>query len=422
MKKITLHAICIATLVCMVTASAFAGGYQINEQHAKAMGMGGAFVALASDASAVYFNPAGLGFQTGTSFLLGGTVILPSTKFTGPTPSTTETSMVSQTFFPPTVYGAYAISDKLVVGLGVFTPYGLGTEWPVDWAGRRASVKTDLQTFYVNPSVAYKISDQLSIGVGVSYIFSNVKLKFRVPTYSSLAPPTPAANDGTAQLEADGTGFGFNAGVMYKAEKFSVGLSYRGLTKIDYSGTATFSDMQALTTYFPGGDGKTTLPLPSIFMGGVAYNVTNDFTVTADFQWTGWSSYDQLNVDLKEGPNFPLTGKPLQGDLSSKKDWEDNYAIKIGAEYRLEQFALRAGYMYDKTPQPDKSVEPMLPDANRNNFSVGVGYKFTDKISVDVAYLLTLFSDRTVTTPTNAFPGTYKTSVNLVGVNFGYHF
>lgn len=410
-------------MTAIIVSAASAGGYQINEQNARAMGFAGAFVAQASDASAVYFNPAGLAFQKGWKVLGGTTLIIPSTKFTGPSPSTSNTSMESQIFYPSNLYVSYGMRDGLTFGLGIFTPYGLGSEWPAEWAGRRLSVKTDLKTFYINPSVGYKVGDTFSIGVGISYVIGDVSLKFRVPTYSSLTPPTPAAKDGTASLEADGTGFGFNIGLMFKpTERLSLGLSYRSMTELEFSGDATFADMQALTTFFPGGTGTTKLPLPSNLVGGIAYGVTDDITLEADFQYVGWSKYNELNVDLEEGPAFPLTGRPVQSDLTSKKNWEDAFLIRIGGEYRLDRLALRLGYLLDTTPQPDKSVEPMLPDADRNELTLGLGYQFSDNLSVDVAYQLILFKDRTVTPSVNVFPGTYQSNANLFGINIGYQF
>lgn len=413
----------VLVIITMMVSYAPAGGFQINEQNARAMGFAGAFVAQASDASAVYFNPAGLAFQKGRKVQGGTTFIIPSTTFTGPTPSTTKASMKSQVFYPSNLYLSYGMSDGLTFGLGIFTPYGLGSEWPADWAGRRLSVRTDLKSFYINPSVGYRIGENFSIGAGISYIIADVSLKFRVPTYSSLAPPTPSPRDGTASLEADGTGFGFNLGLMFKpTTDLSIGLSYRSLTDLEFSGEATFTDMQAMTTYFPGGPGKTKLPLSSCLAGGIAYHASERFTLEADIQYVGWAKYNELVVDLQEGPAFPLTGKPLQADMTSKKNWEDTFLIKIGGEYRLGRLALRLGYIFDTTPQPEKSVEPMLPDADRNELSVGLGYKLSDNLSLDAAYQLILFKDRIVSTGTNVFPGTYESTASLIGINIGYQF
>jgi long-chain fatty acid transport protein len=418
----------VVLLVCSVVA--LAGGYQINEHGARGMGMGGAFVAQAADGSAIFINPAGLGFQRGLHIMAGTTVIMPSTKFTGGA----GTSMNSLTFFPSNAYITYGMDNGLSFGVGMFNPYGLGTEWPTNWAGQQQAVKTDLQTFYINPTIAYRVSDQLSIGVGFSYVFGNVKLTERVPTLGALAPvPAPAANDGTVSLDGDGHDFNWNVGVLYKPTRdLSIGVSYRSETKVEFSGTAAFTDMQALQTWFPGGTGKTTLPFPSSLYAGIAYNFMENLTIEADIQLVGWSAYDKLLLNIPVGPASPLTGQPLQGPTTLVKNWKNSSLYRVGGEYRMDQLALRAGFIYDQTPQPDAVVEPMLPDANRIEFVVGLGYKFSDNFSIDGAFQFISFSDRTgtVTSKTALYPlipaqnvtGSYQSSANLIGVDLSYNF
>jgi long-chain fatty acid transport protein len=317
--------------------------------------------------------------------------------------------------------------------LGVFTPYGLGTEWPSDWGktlsgvylGSKTAVKTDLQTFYITPTVAYKVNDQLAFGVGINVVLGSAKLSYRVPTYSTFAPPTPATKDATASLDGTGNGVAFTLGALYKpTEKVSVGASYRSLVKIKFSGTASFTDMQALQTFFPGGDGSVTLPMPSNFQVGLAYTVSPELTVEGDFQWVGWKSYDQLQVTLATGPNAPpfLGGQPLQKSPAPQiKNWDDGYLFRIGGEYKVnDKLTLRAGYIADVSPQPPSKTEPMLPDADRNDFSIGGGYQINEKLRVELAYMLVLFNSRDASTA--AFPGTYKSNASLISLEFGYQF
>jgi long-chain fatty acid transport protein len=408
-------------MLALAVSISFGGGYQINEHGARAVGMGGAFVARASDGSAMFFNPAGLGFQQGIKLSLGTTLIFPSTTFTGPTPSTTETSMNSQVFYPSNFYASYSLNDQWVVGLGVFSPYGLGTEWPSNWVGSRLAVKTDLQTFYINPTVAYKVNDKLAFGAGLSVVLGSAKLSYNVATYSSLLPPTPSASLGTASLDGTGNGVSFNVGVLYKAtDKLSVGASYRSLVKLDLKGTASFTNMQALQTFFPGGDGSVTLPMPSNFLVGLAYIVSPKLTLEGDFQWVGWKSYDQLQVTLANGPVSPL-GVLQKSPAPQIKNWDDGYLFRLGGEYMVnDKLTLRAGYIMDVSPQPPSKTEPMLPDADRNDFSIGGGYQLSEKLHVDLAYMLVLFNSRDAATA--AFPGTYKSNASLVSLEFGYQF
>ncbi len=412
------------TLACCLCAfsTAAASGFQLNEHDAKATGMGGAFVAQSNDGAAIFFNPAGLAFQPGTS-LLGGTILIaPATTWTSPTGA--EEKMNSQLFFPSNLYGTHAVSDNVVVGLGVFTPFGLGTDWPSDWPGRFLALSATIQSFFINPSVGYKINDQLSVGIGISYVYSSIALSYAIPTFTDATETLISAENGSVKLSATGSGFNFDGGVLYKPiPALSLGVSYRASTKVNYDGTATFSNMQGLAAYFPGGDGKTTLTLPSTMFAGAAYNVSPDFTVEADYQATGWSSYNQLSVTLPNGPPDPKNaGNPRQTSQVAIKDWSDTYMLRFGGEYRYKEFAFRAGYILDMTPQPDKTVEPVLPDADRNDFTLGAGYKVSDNVTIDVVYMLVLFNDRTVTQAVNVFPGTYKSTANLVGIDIGYAF
>jgi long-chain fatty acid transport protein len=394
------------------TAILIAGGYQIGEHGARAMGMGGAFAAQARDASAIYFNPAGLAFQKGINILAGTTLIMPATTFTGPSPATTETKMESQVFYPSNFYATYAMDDALVFGLGVFNPFGLGTKWPAGWVGRNLSLQSDLMTFYINPTVAYKISDQLSIGVGVSYVIGSVELKQNTGTAALGAP------NGELALDGSGSGINFNFGLLYKPmPELSVGVSYRHLTDLEFEGDAVFSNMAGVATYFPGGTGKATLPMPADLKAGVAYDVSRDLTVEVDFQYVFWKEYDVLKLDIPVGPVFPLLGTPLQGPVTSEKKWENSILLRLGGEYRMDKLALRAGVVYDQTPQPDKSVEPMLPDANRIEGVIGAGYAISDGVMIHAAFQYINSLEREVKAPENIFPGKYKSTAMLFGLN-----
>lgn len=422
----------VAALLIAATSLGFAGGYQINEHGARAMGMGGAFVALASDASAVFFNPAGLAYQRGVNVLLGGTFIMPSTAFTSATPVRPEAKMNSQTFFPPNAYFTYNMDD-VTLGLGVFAPYGLGTEWQPAWDGRYSAVKTDLQALYINPSIGYRINDQWSIGAGVSFITGTATLNRKTRTFSSLVGPVPSASDGDITLDGTGSGFGFNLGVLYKPTKeFSIGVSYRSLAKVKYEGDAKFTNMQALTTWFPGGTGSVEIPMPTNLQGGLAYQVTPEFMISADLQFVGWSSFEKLTITLPNGPNGPggaLGTAPLQKTQVEIENWKDSFIYRLGAEYTMESFTLRAGFIYDGTPQITPSVEPRLPDANRTEFTLGAGFMLTDNVNVDVAYQFISSADRTGsfsdylgTTLLAKYTGTYTSTANLIGLNVGLAF
>jgi long-chain fatty acid transport protein len=404
--------LCIFVFMAILLATtAFAGGFQLNEHGAKGMAQAGAFAARATDGSALYFNPAGLGFQNNASVYAGATLIIPSTAFYGPLQnnSNAKSELKKQYFNPINVYVVYPIFDGLTAGIGVNNPYGLGTEWPEDWAGRFLTTKVDLKTFFYSGALSYRVMDNLSVGAGFSYVDGSVTLSRKVPVASVATPVEPTVN-----LDLKGTGTGFNVGVIYKpTTAMSIGLSYRSSVKITADGTAEFTPNYAALN-FPGGDASAALELPATGFAGISYKVTDELELEADYQYIGWSSYDQLKVDFKKNNSSSI----------SPKNYQDTYIIRVGGEYDLGCLKLRGGYYYDHSPVKTEYLEPLLPDASRHGLNAGFGYQITKHFNVDVSYLFITFLDRKAenTIPEISFDGTYKTHVNLIGVDLGYTF
>jgi long-chain fatty acid transport protein len=409
----------------------FAGGYQLNEHGARAVGMGGAFVARASDPSAIYFNPAGLAGQGGINILGGITLITPSTTFKGTgIMQPIETKTESQLFTPINLYGTYQINEQIVVGLGVYNPFGLGTKWPEYWgptlanlggvfAGSYSSVDASIQTFYFNPSVAYKINDELSVGLGISYVYGSVSMSKTIP----FTHPLLGTSYFSLKMDGTGSGINFNLGCIYKImPELSVGLSFRSTTEIEFSGDAKFTNKTVPATVYngsiallyPGGTGTATLPMPGSLTAGVAYQLMPALTLEADVQYVLWSAYDKLDVNLT--PVVPGG----QGSSSSIKNWEDGIILRGGGEYTLNpEITLRGGLILDISPQPPAKAEPMLPDSDKLDVALGGSYKINQNLSVDVSYMLVLFMERDAKYNPDV-PGTYNSTAHVISVNFGY--
>ncbi|KUO62307.1 hypothetical protein APF79_07280 [bacterium BRH_c32] len=419
-----------AVIVMLCSAKVFAGGFQINEHGARAMSMAGAFTALANDPSAIYYNPAGLTQLTGTRFMAGVTLIAPSAKFTGPKPfSTKEYEMESQLFNPFNLYVTQQLSDEWFVGLGVNNQYGLGTKWQDNWGGRYLAVDTEIRSFFFTPVVAYKFSEQFSASVGLTYAYADVKIIRNMP----LADPVTGAArpDGQVKMEGDGTAFGFTAGILYKPTKeLSLGLSYRSESKFDFEGDATtkpttldfvhpLAGKQSIP--LPNGPIKAPLTTPQNITLGVAYVASDVLTLSADFQYIGWSSYDKLEVTFEKYDLAP-TVPGNQNVQSADRNYKNTFILRGGAEYTVSDvFTLRGGLLYDKNPVEDAYVEPTLPDADRIGFNIGFGYKFTENLSVDVSYLLLTFAEREISNSKFGFNGTYQNMAHLFGLNFSYN-
>ncbi len=411
-------------LMTLLTVSlCFGSGFSIYEQGSKAMAMGGAFVAQANDVTAIFFNPAGITSLSGWNFALGGTIIQPQASFTGPTVSDPNlyNKAKEQTFFPPHLYVSYSLNERLSLGLGVFVPFGLASDWGKDWPGKYLATYSSVQSIFVNPVVAYKVLPNLSIAVGFNYAMADVDLE-KVVNY-------PIRNiDLYSTLKASTTGYGFNVGVQFKPfEKMTIGAAYRSNVMLKFKDGDVLFDypsidqndpqqqvmLAELKALFPNTKGDADLELPTFTSVGIAYDFTDRLTAEFDYFVIGWSSYDVLKIKFKD----PVGGKT---ESVSERMYENSASYRLGFEYRLnDQLAIRAGYLKDNKAVPDNRVEPSLPEGNRNIYNIGFGYKM-GKISFDFAYMLLLQDDRKVTNSVDNFNGTYKSMANLFGLTLGY--
>jgi len=414
----------IATLFVLLvlgSSTVFAGGFQLNEHGAKPLGLGGAFTAIVNDASAVYWNAAGMSFLEGTNFILGAALISPSTTFRGVSPEIDKSSMVSQTFYPPHLFVTHKISDQFSVGLGVSVPFGLGTLWETEWVGRLLAVETELQTLAFPLVVSWRIQDNLSISAGGSYHHGSVII-------SRAIPISPLEGEAFIKLEGDeSSAFGYNFGVMWKpTDIVSVGASFRSQVNFSFTGTAESEGPEQVEAGLPKGDISAELTTPVNIQGGVAVRVIKQLQLSADFQWVGWSSYDTLAVDFKD---------PEYDDLAAPRLYQDSYIIRFGAQYDFNnELSLLGGIYYDKMPVEPEYLSPSLPDSDRLGFSIGVDAMITDNLGVSGSYLFIRSSELTVTNSNeiytqydegnedsaSKFNGTYNSSANIFSLSFTY--
>ncbi len=435
----------VVMLVLTFTAtSAMAAGFRLPEAGAKAMGMGFAFTAQADDPSAIYFNPAGITQLEGTNAMVGATFIRENgATFTGTTPlQTTSTSETQKdlNFIVPNAYVTRKVSSNFAYGVGVFTPFGLGQEYKDRNASifRNQITKIDLMTVVVNPTIAFKVNEVLSVGAGIDYMYGKAKLA-KTGVINNAAPGgNSPLNIFNLDLEGSGDAWAYNFGILLKpSPNWKVGFSYRSpftleiknkgvkLTNISGTGIIALSGASAQAV-FGGSSFETTastrLRMPATAALGVAY-IKDRLTVEVDADWTGWHSYDSLLIDIKNN-------NALLPDSNTQKNWNDVVALRIGAEYRVtDPLALRLGFAYDPTPVPASTMDPSLPDATRLNYMAGAGYKYKNW-TFDGSYFYVAKKDRTVsnqTTPAypsygTGFSGKWKGDAHLVALDIGYKF
>jgi long-chain fatty acid transport protein len=427
-----LAVLAMGVLLALPLSEVQAGGFSIYEQGARAMGRASAFVAMPNDPSAIFYNPAGLALLDGTQIYVGATFISPSADFSGTDPFGTGAvtgTQASNLFFPPNVYISHRLNEKVVLGFGVHTPFGLGTEWEDadTFAGRHLSTNAEIQGVAFNPTVAYSVNDQLALGVGVDIRYSRVILDryvfYRDPSTGLPANPLGGAiplDIAQASLTSDySTGVGFDFGLLYRAnDQVTFGFSYRHFVQIKYEGTAEFDQIltgvaifdnnPALLAALADQDVKTQINYPWLYNFGIAYQATDDLLAEFDVNYWGWSVFNELRV----------TGL-LTGPEVSDEDYEDAFEFRAGLEWQKSaELALRAGFVYDMSPAPPKAISPLLPDADRMGITAGLGYDF-GAARVDAAFMYLIFSDADTKGEHPVLNGVYENSALLFGLDVG---
>jgi long-chain fatty acid transport protein len=409
-------------------APAQAAGFAIFEQGARGMGFAGAFTAQANDPSAIFHNAAGIAFLKGKQLYLGGTLIHPSSTFTGadPFPGGTVTEKGDTGLLvPPAAYYTQPFSERLVVGIGLHTPFGLSTAWanPDTFSGRFISQRADLKGFSVNPTVGYKLADRLAVGAGLDVRFSSVSLQRRVPVINPFTQKV--ADAASVDLESDtDVAFGFNLGALARiSDSLSAGVHYRHKVKASYKGAATFTQVPTgnaqldtrLTALLPQGSQPVTtaIDFPAFASGGVAWTV-GDWTFEADANWYQWSKFRRIRLDFTDRPDL---------DEDIVENYKDSWQYRMGLERRLsDRFAVRGGYFFDQSPAPAESISPLLPDADRNGFALGGTWK-SGRFHADGAMWFLLSPSRSTNgVNRDEFNGTYKSHALTLGIFLGYSF
>jgi len=405
----------------LATSPLTAAGFSIFEQGARSMAMGGAFTAQADDPSAMYHNIGGLAFLEGHQVAVGTTLIYQTeSDFFGADPVPGQGADGERTgtvFFPSHLYTTHELTPRWRVGFALNNPFGLATEWknPDSWPGRAISYNAEMRTYDLTGGVGWQLDDTFGVGVGVIVRWSDLKLQRRLLLPDPIfGMPVDVAD---AKLDSDlDNGVGYTVGLLHKpSERFHWGLSYRSKITIDYggdlrlrqiaTGIAPFDQFVAIALPF-GTDIPitTSIEFPDLASLGVGLAVTSRSWLEVDLDWTGWSSFDRLVVDVPSDPRF---------NLDREERWEDVWSYRVGYRWQTAgRSEWRLGYLYDESPQPVRSVSPLLPDADRNAVTGGYGWN-GPRWTADVALMYLAFSTVDVTPAKgqiDGFYGTYETT------------
>jgi long-chain fatty acid transport protein len=426
-------------LAAVLTTGLFANGLNLNGFGARATAMGGAYVSLANDVTAVFWNPAGLAQLKKGTFGLAGDLLMPkSTYGIGAFSMTTEKKS-----YPAGLLGYFQpVGDRIVVGVGAYTLSGLGADW-VNPGFEAAMLSTlppgstvtpavqayDWRSFIgsitLAPAIAVKVTDMIYLGASVNINYGFFQTDQWGETRTLIAGPPPYIfNYGQASMNVKGWGYGATFGLLVKpSDMISFGVTYRLQSKIKMKGTSSIENMPIFGNFLPGkptldeeSDAELTATSPMWLAGGVSVKPMDNLTLAFDLQWTNWKKLDVLKVDLlNAGWNaIGLTANEL--DLQ----WVDKIQIRGGIEYTVGNFALRGGYYYDPAPAPNATLNILVPSFNYNSIAGGFGYK-TGGLSIDFALEYLMGKDRTVAAG-GAMPGNYTMNILVPVLGLSYSF
>jgi long-chain fatty acid transport protein len=389
----------------MAPASGLGSGFALYEAGARSSALACAVVARADDLSAIFFNPAGLVQLPGFQVMGGFSFIIPRVEIVTQSGGVdTRTLMDSQVSTVPHFSSSYQVADRVWLGLGVNSPFGLGIKYNDNWPGSANILKATIQTLNVNPTVAVKITDYLAAGAGLDVMYFNFHMKRVLPL------PFPGPQN--LSLKGDTWGLGFNIGLQLKPrDDLSLGISYRSQVRQQVGGPARFQPFNALDAKASG-----SIILPDTIFAGIMVRPVEKLSVEAGVVWTHWSLFR----------NFDLKFDNVLGTLSERKGWHDTWRGQVGVEYRaLPWLDLRAGYALENEPIPDNYADYLVPSSDRrHNVSFGSGFRWRS-VTMDLAYVLAYMPDHTVNTSlaTGVLPSTFQGRLHHeIVCSLGYKF
>ena len=364
----------------MMVAGAFAtqtyaAGFQLSEQSAIQMGraMAGAGI-VGDDLSAVHYNPAGMTLLSGTRMQATGTWVAVNLDYESRDGSVTENGRLKgQTI--PAGFITHQINDSLWAGLGLTVPYGMGTEFDENWGGMDRGTESMILTFDINPNLAWKVNDKLSVGGGISLQYAKAELGFGfdVPSFQTAAH---------ANVKGDSWAWGWNVGMMFQpVETVRVGLAYRSHIAHNADGHTTLdiNGMDSLTS-----DMKVRIKTPDTITLSATWEATDALRLSGTARWSKWSNFKSLSLDNSGFGSAPAIDQIAAAHSTITNNWDDTWFFSVGADYKLNgQWTVRGGVAYDQGPVENQYRMAVIPDTDRVWFSGGASYKYTDNLTFD---------------------------------------
>ena len=364
-------------VVAAFSSAAQAGGFQLTEQSALALGRAYAGVGVdGSDVAGLYYNPATMTLHKGTQAQLGAVGVGLNLDYVSKQPGGSDENGRKKPEVVPHAFFSHQINDQVWAGVALTVPFGLSTDYSNRWDQAAEGTDAMIKVIDLNPNIAWKMNDKLSFGAGVSLQYADAKLGF------NKTKPLPL---GMTNVEVDGYAWGWNVGMMWTPiETVRIGLSYRSKVSHEVDGTFTVQNAirhpQTGATLIPNQfDASVTMDAPAWAMLSAAWDVNHWLSLYGTFRWADWSSFEKLDVD---------TNNPLIGTQSMPKKWKDTYLMTVGYDARINDFwTLRGGLGYEtSTIDVPETRTGTIPDADRYWLAIGSSFHWTKDFQTDVAF------------------------------------
>ena len=429
-----------ALLLLAFSGAAGASGFQLTEQNAS--GLGNAYAgqaAVAENASTVFYNPAGMTQLQEREVSGGLAAIGPSFHFhdqgssVGALAGSGEGGNAGGWAALPNGYLSWALNKDVYLGVGVGAPFGLKTEYDNPWLGAAQSTMFEIKTYNINPSIAWRVNEQVSLGFGVNWQRLDATYD-RVA--GTLATPYPPLSSSQVHLTLEDDAWGWNTGALFTVSPTTkVGVSYR--SKVEYDATGKIEVSGPSDTVNAGGssDAKANIKMPDTFSLAVTQQLDERWQMLGDLTWTGWSSNPK--VDILRASNTELYHRGVVGQAEGETaqtldtDFRDTWRIGLGATYQYnDAWKLKYGVAYDQTPVKDKSTRLVsMPDNDRVWFSFGAQWQPDKASRLDFGVSYIYIRDSEIDNDQRAAPnyrgrvtGEYSGDIWLFGAQYSMAF
>ena len=445
--------------LAVVAAGAHAGGFSLIEHGAS--GLGNAYAgaaAIAEDGSTIWFNPAGMTELPDREITVAGHVLDTKPEWEdrgtslspalgGGPASGPDTAEPGTTSFVPNFYYSAPIGDRWHYGLGIGVPYGSSTEYDSNWKGRYTTIESGVNVIDINPSVAYRVSDKVRVGGGISLQLLSADLTSAVDSgavcLAAVADraacvnaglvPGVQENDGRGEITGDSTAVTINLGALFlPRDGTRIGVAFRSGASHELDGDGDFTTNAALRGLLDEQGGPTAalltdsgadaeIDLPPMLSLSAVQDVGANVRLLADLTWTGWSSFQELRVDYDN---------PAQPDTVSIQDYDDVFRAAVAVNWQQSpKLLLRAGLAFDEEaiPGPERRTA-RIPGNDRTWLAFGAGYRFSENLSVDAGYTHLFLPETAIdnrnleTTGGEIVRGVYESSVDIFSAQLRYQF